>query len=86
MIVDAIDVAKVVIFMSSANSNASINVIRELGYAVQQRKTIIPVLLDDAPYAKSIRLDIADIDQIEYKNTEQTKKKFVASLAYSLEL
>lgn len=86
VIVDAIDVAKVVIFMSSANSNASINVIRELGYAVQQRKTIIPVLLDDAPYAKSIRLDIADIDQIEYKNTEQTKKKFVASLAYSLEL
>jgi len=86
VIVDAIDVAKVVIFMSSANSNASINVIRELGYAVQQRKTIIPVLLDDAPYAKSIRLDIADIDQIEYKKTEQTKKKFVASLAYSLEL
>lgn len=86
VIVDAIDVAKVVIFMSSANSNASINVIRELGYAVQQRKTIIPVLLDDAPYAKSIRLDIADIDQIEYKDTELAQKKLVASLAYSLGL
>jgi hypothetical protein len=86
VIVDAIEVAKVVIFVSSVNSNASINVIRELGYAVQQRKTIIPVLLDDAQYAKSIRLDIADIDQIEFKDTEQAKKKLVASLAYSLEL
>ena len=86
VIVDAIDVAKVVIFVSSANSNASINVIRELGYAVQQGKTIIPVLLDDAQYAKSIRLDIADIDQIEFNDTEQDKKKLVTSLAYSLGL
>lgn len=84
VIVDAIEVAIVVIFVSSANSNSSINVIRELGYAVQQRKTIIPVLLDDAPYAKSIRLDIADIDQIEYKDIELAKKKLVASLAYAL--
>lgn len=84
VIVDAIEVAKVVIFVSSANSNGSINVIRELGYAVQQRKTIIPVLLDDSPYAKSIRLDIADIDQIEYRDTELAKKKLVASLAYTL--
>ena len=84
VIVDAIEVAKVIIFISSVNSNASINVIREMGYAVQQRKTIIPILLDDSQYAKSIRLDIADIDQIEYKNTEQAKKKLVASLAYAL--
>lgn len=86
VIVDAIEVAKVVIFVSSTNSNASTNVIRELGYAVQQRKTIIPILLDDAQYAKSIRLDIADIDQIEYNNAELAKKKLVTSLAYSLGL
>ena len=84
VIVDAIETAKVVIFVSSVNSNASINVIREIGLAVQQRKTIIPVLLDDAQYAKSIRLDIADIDQIEYNATETSKKKLVTSLAYSL--
>ena len=84
VIVDAIEVAKVIIFVSSANSNASINVIRELGYAVLQRKTIIPVLIDDAPFAKSIRLDIADIDQIEYGDAELAKKKLIASLAYTL--
>lgn len=85
VIVDAIEVAKVIIFVSSVNSNASINVIRELGYAVQQRKTIIPLLLDDAPFAKSIRLDIADIDQIDYRDTELAQKKLVVSLAYALE-
>ena len=84
VIVDAIDVSKVVIFVSSANSNSSINVVRELGYAVQQHKTIIPILVDDSQYAKSIRLDIADIDQIEFSDLESTRKKLVASLAYSL--
>ena len=86
VIVDAIEVAKLVIFISSVNSNASINVIRELGYAVQQQKTIIPILLDDAQYAKSIRLDIADIDQIEFKDADMAKKKLVTSLVYSLGL
>lgn len=84
VIVDAIDIAKVVIFVSSANSNASINVIRELGYAVKQRKIIVPLIIDDASYAKSIRLDIADIDQIEFNNSELAKKKLLTSLAYAM--
>ena len=83
VIVDAIDVSKVLIFMSSINSNNSINVIRELGYAVSQKKTIIPVLLDDAQYAKSIRLDIADIDQINF-NDPDSSRKLKTSLAYAL--
>lgn len=86
VIVDAIEVAKVVIFVSSANSNASIHVIRELGYAVKLQKTIIPILLDDSQYAKSIRLDIADIDQINYNDPEQANKRLVTSLAYALGL
>lgn len=86
VIVDAIDIAKVVIFVSSANSNNSINVIRELGYAVKERKTIIPVMLDDAQFAKSIRLDIGDIDQVDFNDTETAKKKIITSLAYALGL
>ena len=58
LIVDAIEVAKAVIFISSENSNSSINVIREIGYAVNMNKPILPLILDEAPYAKSIRLDI----------------------------
>ena len=83
VIVDAIDVSKVVIFISSINSNNSINVIREIGYAVSQKKTIVPVLLDNAQYAKSIRLDIADIDQINF-NDPDSSRKLKTSLAYAL--
>lgn len=83
VIVDAIDVSKVVMFISSVNSNNSINVIRELGYAVSQKKTIIPVLLDDSQYAKSIRLDIADIDQINFMDSD-SNHKLKTSLAYAL--
>lgn len=82
LIVDAIDVSKAVIFISSAHSNASINVIREIGYAVNMNKPILPLMLDDAPYAKSIRLDISDIDQIDIKNPIASSKKLITSLMY----
>ena len=84
LIVDAIDVSKAVIFISSSNSNASVNVIREIGYAVNMNKPILPLMLDDAPYAKSIRLDISDIDQIDFKNPIASSKKLITSLMYVL--
>lgn len=84
LIVDAIEVSKAVIFISSANSNNSINVIREIGYAVNMNKPILPLMLDDAPYAKSIRLDISDIDQIDFKNPVASSKKLITSLMYVL--
>ena len=86
VIVDAIETAKAVIFVSSANSNASINVIRELGYAVKKCRTIIPLMLDDAPFAKSIRLDIADIHQVDFKGDSDTEKDLTMSIQYVLSL
>ena len=84
LIVDAIDVSKAVIFISSENLNSSINVIREIGYAVNMKKPILPLMLDDAQYAKSIRLDISDIDQIDFKNPVASSKKLITSLMYVL--
>lgn len=84
LIVDAIEVSKVVIFLSSANSNNSINVIREIGYAVNMNKSILPIKLDETPYAKSIRLDISDIDMIDFKNPLESSKKLITSLMYVL--
>ena len=86
VIVDAIETAKAVIFVSSVNSNASINVIRELGYAVKQRRTIIPVMLDDTPFAKSVRLDISDIHQIDFKDDVASEKEIVTSILYVIGL
>ena len=86
VIVDAIQIAKVVLFASSENSNASNNVIKEIGYAAGQDKTIIPIKLDDAPYAKSIALDIWDTHQIDYKSLDQVKNELITGLAYHLEV
>ena len=86
VIVDAIDCAKVILFMSSINSNQSINVIRELGYAVKQKKSIIPIMLDDAQYAKSIRLDVSDIDQIDFTKDSLDTSKLISSLLYVLQI
>ena len=82
LIVDAIEVSKAVIFISSVNSNSSINVIREIGYAVNMNKPILPLKLDDAQYAKSIRLDISDIDQIDFRNPGMSSKKLITSLMF----
>ena len=84
LIIDAIDVSKAVIFISSVNSNSSINVIREIGYAVNMNKSKLPLMLDDTLYAKSIRLDISDIDQINYRNPVNATKKLITSLIYVL--
>ena len=86
VIVDAIETAHAVIFVSSANSNASINVIRELGYAVKESRTIIPVMLDDAPFAKSIRLDIADIHQVEFGEGNDFERNLTMGIQYVLSL
>lgn len=87
VIVDALDMAKAVLFVSSAESNKSIYVIREISYASKNSKTIVPIRLDDAPYAKSISLDIPDIDQIEWHiDQEEAKKKLINSLTYILNL
>ena len=85
VIVDAIETAKAVIFVSSLNSNASINVIRELGYAVKQCRTIIPVMLDDTPFAKSVRLDIADIHQINFSADSASEKELITSILYAMD-
>ena len=82
LIVDAIEVSQAVIFISSVNSNASLNVIREIGYAVNMNKPILPLMLDDAPYAKSIRLDMSDIDQINFRHPVASSKKLITSLMY----
>ena len=68
VLVDAIESSQVVIFLSSQESNQSPFVIKEISLAVSSNKTILPIKLDDAPYAKSIRFDLSDIDWIELSN------------------
>lgn len=66
VIVDAIEKSSIVLFFSSKDSNASHYVQREIAVAVETRKHIIPILLDDTKFAKSIQFDLCNIDYVNY--------------------
>ena len=73
ILVDAIDTSKIMVFLSSVNSNNSPFVIKEISLAVAGNKKILPIRLDDSPYAKSVRFDLSDIDWIEYSEEKQAE-------------
>ena len=81
VIVDAIKHSKVLLFMSSENSNKSCNVVSEVSIAMKYGKKIIPVRLDMSPYSESIEYDIINHDYVAYdksrmeeSNREMLKK------------
>ena len=74
VIVKAIKDSKVVLFFSSANSNSSEWTIKEVNTAVQLKKPIIPILLDEAPYDDSILLDLSGLDFVSIKDNELTSR------------
>lgn len=58
--------AKVFLYISSANSNASNWTMNEIATANNYGKTIIPFLADHTPYNTSIMIYIAGIHYIDY--------------------
>lgn len=73
VLVEAIKAARVVIFLSSKDSNASTYVQKEISTAVKYNKPVIPIMLDDAPFASSIEFDLQDIDHLDYHEDFQKK-------------
>lgn len=71
VIVDAISNSQIVLFLSSTKSNASKFVIKEMSLACKYNKRILPIKLDDAPFAKSISFDLCDIDWIDYSKVDK---------------
>lgn len=86
VIVDAIKQSKVLLFMSSENSNKSRNVVSEVSIAVEYGKKIMPVRLDMSPYSESIEYDIINHDYVVYDKTRsevsfnELLKKIVSTL------
>ena len=66
VIVDAIKQSKILLFMSSENSNKSRNVVSEVSIGVEYGKKIIPIRLDMSPYSESIEYDIINHDYVVY--------------------
>ena len=71
-IVRAIKGSALVVFFSSANSNASKWTVKEISYSLKKEKPIIPVKLDETEYAESIDFDLIDIDFIQYHSNRPT--------------
>lgn len=86
VIVDAIKRSKILLFMSSENSNKSRNVVSEVSVAVEYGKKIIPVRLDMSSYSESIEYDIINHDYVVYdksqieKSNREMLKKIVSTL------
>jgi hypothetical protein len=84
VIVDAIETTKVVLFVSSENSNRSPNVVKEINIAALNDKIIVPLKLDEASYDQSISYDISSIDHIEYSAID-FNQRLVKSLKGAIE-
>lgn len=88
IIVDAIKRSKVLLFMSSENSNKSRNVVSEVSIAVEYGKKIIPIRLDMSSYSESIEYDIINHDYVVYNRsmTEESNREMLKKIVSTLEM
>lgn len=88
VIVDAIKRTKVLLFMSSENSNKSRNVVSEVSIAVEYGKRIIPIRLDMSSYSESIEYDIINHDYVVYdrSRTEESNREILKKIVSTLEM
>ena len=88
VIVDAIKRSKVLLFMSSENSNKSRNVISEVSIAMEYGKKVIPIRLDMSPYSESIEYDIINHDYVVYDKSriEESNKEMLKKIVSTLEM
>ena len=88
VIVDAIKRSKVLLFMSSENSNKSRNVVSEVSIAMEYNKKIIPVRLDMSPYSESIEYDIINHDYLAYDKSrmEESNREMLKKIVSTLKM
>ena len=84
VLIDAIESSKVVVFLSSKESNESEYVIKELKVAIAAGIDIIPIRIDDSQYAKKLRFDLTDIQWIDYFG--DNKDQAIEDFKYTLQL
>lgn len=76
VIVDAIDTSKVVLFMLSDHSLESKWTKREVIYAEDEGKRIVPVVIDGKGLRKWFKFHFGNIDYVDLKSQEQQDKLY----------
>lgn len=77
-IVDRIKKSRVVLFISSQESNKSEWVKKEITFAKENKKMVIPLMIDNTPIRDSLKFLLGSIDEIYYyKNEKKALQKMV---------
>ena len=86
VITKAIREAKVLLFVSSKNSNASEWTSNEIAIAKRLNKPIIPFCLDDSPYNDSVMMMIAALDYIDGTIEQTALPKLIRALRHHIDV
>lgn len=85
-ILEHIESAPIFLYLSSKNANKSRFTSREVAFADELRKYIIPIKLDNSPYGDRIIFRIVDLPPIKlFKNTEKSLNDIIAKIHNHLE-
>lgn len=87
-IIEAIQSSKVLIFVSSVNSNKSPNTVKEVSIAEKYGKVVIPIRIDDSAYDKSLEYDLCNRDWMNFQEDvdyEVSAKKLYENLRFYID-
>ena len=66
-IIDAIESATILLFISSMNSNKSPNTVKEVSIAEKYNKVVIPIRIDDSSYNRSLEYNLCNKDWMDFQ-------------------
>ena len=83
MIIRAIESSQVILYLASENSNKSQWVNREILYALENKKKVIPIKLDDSTYPASLGFLLGQISWVDFRRAG-ARKDLLRSTVYLL--
>lgn len=84
VLTNAIRNSQIFLFGSSVNSNQSNWTSNEISTALEFKKPIIPLRLDNSPYNDSVMMKIVSFDHIECKEDEKAISKLLRAVKHHL--
>lgn len=87
-IIEAIRSSKVLLFVSSVNSNKSPNTVKEVSIAENYGKVIIPIRIDDSAYDNSLEYDLCNKDWMNFQEDvdyDTSAKKLYENLRFYID-
>lgn len=87
-IIEAIQTSKVLLFISSINSNKSPNTVKEVSIAENYGKVIIPIRIDDSAYDISLEYDLCNRDWMNFQEDvdyDASAKKLYENLRFYID-